>query len=67
MRRFIPYFNALLLGVILGMIFLATMHADPSDHHQTLRGNCVVIGYRAIARSVSLLESAYQQSCALRK
>ncbi len=60
MRRFWIYFNALLLGVILGMIFLAIMHADPSDQHQTVRGNSMAIGYRTIERSVSLLESAYQ-------
>lgn len=26
MRRFMAYFNALLLGMILGMIFLAVVH-----------------------------------------
>ena len=29
MRRFISYFNALLLGVILGMIFVAIVDAAP--------------------------------------
>jgi hypothetical protein len=29
MRRFLTYFNALLLGVILGMISLAIVHAIP--------------------------------------
>jgi hypothetical protein len=31
MRRFISYFNALLLGVILGMIFVATVNAVPLE------------------------------------
>jgi hypothetical protein len=65
--RIISRINSLFLGAILGMIFLAIMHTDPSEQHETLRGNGVAIGYRTIERSVLLLESAYQQSCALRK
>ena len=36
MRRFLTYFNALLLGVILGMVSLVIVHALPSapDRHE---------------------------------
>jgi hypothetical protein len=34
MRRLITYFNALFLGVILGMIFVAIAHAAPANRQQ---------------------------------
>jgi hypothetical protein len=52
MRRLITYFNSLLLGMILGMIFMAICHASTS----------------VIARSASLAEPAgYQQPCSVMK
>lgn len=36
MRRFWIYFNALLLGAILGMLFLAIAHTIPQDVHASL-------------------------------
>jgi hypothetical protein len=37
MRRLITYFNALFLGVILGMIFVAIAHAAPANRKATDR------------------------------
>ncbi len=37
MRRLITYFNALFLGVILGMIFVAIVHASPTDRQENVR------------------------------
>jgi hypothetical protein len=37
MRRLITYLNALFLGVILGMIFVAIAHAAPANRKATDR------------------------------
>ena len=37
MRRLIAYANALLLGMILGMIFVAIVYAPEADRHATVR------------------------------
>jgi hypothetical protein len=39
MRRLITYFNALFLGVILGMVFVAISHASPSHRQEEDRAN----------------------------
>ncbi|MGA9583857.1 MAG: hypothetical protein WBQ95_00940 [Terracidiphilus sp.] len=39
MRRFITYINSLLLGVILGMIFVAIVHAAPPDRQHKVHAN----------------------------
>jgi hypothetical protein len=39
MRRLIAYCNALFLGVILGMIFIAIVHATPTHRPQSVRAN----------------------------
>lgn len=62
MRRFMIYFNALLLGVILGMIFLAILHPIPSDPQ---RANW--IGQKTLTISMSLARCAHEQNCELRK
>lgn len=38
MRRLITYFNALFLGMILGMIYVAIFHARPAAHSLTQDG-----------------------------
>lgn len=54
MRRFLTYFNALLLGMILGMIFLALVHAVPiaPDRHE---GDGIGIGERTLAMMMSVV------------
>ena len=54
MRRFLTYFNALLLGVILGMVFLAVVHAVPlaPDRHA---GDGIGIGERTLAVTMSVV------------
>jgi hypothetical protein len=61
MRRFLTYFNALLFGVILGMIFVAIVHAIPSDPQEASG-----IGQKTLAISMSLARCAHEQDCALR-
>lgn len=53
MRRLITYVNSLFLGAILGMIFLAIVHACPSPWQKEIR-----------TRGVS---TGYEHTCALRK
>ena len=50
MRRFLTYFNALLLGVILGLMFLAVVHAVPIAVD---RGAGDGIGQRVLAVTMS--------------
>lgn len=64
MRHFLTYFNALLLGVILGMIVLAVAHAIPitsaarTSHSENAR---------TIAVPMSLVKSACQASYGFRR
>lgn len=46
MRRLLTYLNALLLGVILGMIFLACVHAGPSSLLKGMSARRLEIGFR---------------------
>jgi hypothetical protein len=46
MRRLITYFNSVLLGVILGMVFVAIVHASPS--HLQERANWITVEYRIL-------------------
>jgi hypothetical protein len=62
MRRFLTFFNALLLGVILGMISLAVVRVVPTPDHQADR-----LGERTLTISLSLARCAHEQRCALRK
>jgi hypothetical protein len=48
MRRLTTCFNALLLGMILGMIFVAIVHALPSHRQEQIRASGITIGYRIL-------------------
>jgi hypothetical protein len=48
MRRLITYFNALFLGLILGMIFVAIVHEPLSHRRQEVRAGRVSIGYEIL-------------------
>ena len=48
MRRLITYFNALLLGIILGMIFVAIVHAPQSSQQEAPRAHGITIGYEIV-------------------
>ena len=48
MRRLITYFNSLFLGVILGMIFLAIVHAPQSHWQEVVRVNRITIGHEIL-------------------
>lgn len=67
MRRFLTYFNALLLGVILGMIFLTIIYAIPADRSREPRADDIAIGQKTLAISMSLVRCVHKQSCALTK
>lgn len=67
MRRFMAYFNALLLGMIFGMIFLAIFHAYPADRQNGSGRNGIDIVQKTLAISISLARCAHEQTCALRK
>jgi hypothetical protein len=45
MRRLMTYLNSLLLGVILGMIFLATIHASSSPRKEKDCAGGIAIAY----------------------
>jgi hypothetical protein len=45
MRRLITHLNPLLLGVILGMIFLAIVQASPSHGREEVRASSIVFAY----------------------
>jgi hypothetical protein len=45
MRRLIGYLNPLLLGMILGMIFVAIVHSCPSQWQEKVRATGITIGY----------------------
>ena len=47
MRRLIAYINSLLLGVVLGMIFIAIVHALP-HRHEHVRANGIMISYQVL-------------------
>jgi hypothetical protein len=47
MRRLIAYLNSLLLGAILGMIFVAIVHSCPSHWQQRIRAAGITIGHKA--------------------
>ena len=48
MRHLIAHFNALLLGMILGMVFLAFVHAHPSRLQDGVRAHEITIGYEIV-------------------
>jgi hypothetical protein len=47
MRRLIAYLNSLLLGAILGMIFVAIVHSCPSHWQEKIRAAGITIGHEA--------------------
>ena len=49
MRRIIAYLDPLMLGVILGMIFVAIMHACPSHLQERIRATGITISYEQLA------------------
>ena len=56
MRRLITYSNALLLGMILGMIFVAIFHARPSHRQQEVRAHRIPFAYEIfVARNQTTL------------
>ena len=67
MRGFLTYFNALLLGVILGMIALATLHEIPPRPQDGVPAGEVTTGQRTITISISLARLLRDQSCAVRR
>jgi hypothetical protein len=48
MRRLITHFNALFLGVILGMVFVAIFHAPRSHRQEDGHANRIAIGYEIL-------------------
>jgi hypothetical protein len=48
MRRLIAHFNSLLLGMILGMVFVAVVHAPPSQQQERVRAKRITIGYEIL-------------------
>jgi hypothetical protein len=48
MRRLVAHFNALLLGMTLGMIFLAIVHAPQSSRQEKIRAHGITIGYEIV-------------------
>ena len=48
MRLVMTYLNALLLGVILGMIFVATVQQSSSPGRHEARSNSIVFGYELL-------------------
>ena len=67
MRRVITYFNALLLGVILGMIFVAIVDAIRPHGQPEVCASEAAVGYKAFTISVSLARPAHEHTCQLRK
>jgi len=45
MRRLIAYVDPLMLGIILGMIFVAIVHACPSNWQERVRTSGIAICY----------------------
>jgi hypothetical protein len=45
MRRLIAYVDSLMLGIILGMVFVAIVHACPSSWQERVRASGIAIGY----------------------
>ena len=45
MRRLVAYLDPLILGIILGMIFVAIAHACPSNLQQRVRASGITITY----------------------
>ena len=48
MRRLVTYLNALLLGVILGMVFLALVQESSSPGPREVRTSSVVLDYELV-------------------
>ena len=48
MRRLITHFNALLLGMTLGMIFVAIVYAPQSHRQERVRAHEITIGYEIV-------------------
>jgi hypothetical protein len=67
MRRFLTYFNALLLGVILGMVFLAIVHAVPVTSAVRTSSPENAMRARTKAASMRLVKSARQASYVFRE
>jgi len=66
MRRFLTYFNGLLLGMILGLIFLAIFRAYPAERQERPGGSGIAIAQKTLAISISLARCAHEQTCSLR-
>jgi hypothetical protein len=50
MRRLVTHFNALFLGMILGMIFVAIVHAALPHREERVRAQRITIGYEIVGR-----------------
>lgn len=48
MRHLITHFNALLLGMTLGMIFVAIVHTPQSHLEESASGHGITIGYEIV-------------------
>ncbi len=48
MGRLIAHFNALLLGMTLGMIFVAIVHAPQSSRQEKIHAHGITIGYEVV-------------------
>ena len=48
MRRLIAHFNSLFLGMTLGMIFVAIIHAPQSHRQEGVRTHGLTIGYEIV-------------------
>jgi len=67
MRRFLAYFNALFLGMILGMIFLAIVNVSAAFNRQDLRARTQAICSTTLEISMSLVRCTRGQDCTFRK
>ena len=48
MRHLIAHFNALFLGIIMGMIFVALVYAPASSRQQKVHAQALTVGYEII-------------------
>jgi hypothetical protein len=64
MRRLITYFNSMLLGMILGLVFVAVIHALPS-HLQETRTSRMEFCAQLVNRGWNTLSSAIARSASL--
>jgi hypothetical protein len=48
MRRLIPHFNSLLLGMIMGLVFVAIVHTSQTHQQSEVSAHGIAIGYEII-------------------